>query len=57
MSLDKFITQVLNIKEDDLGEILPIEQSDGTLVIKLKLRFMGITREGWYIPPWLTGNV
>ena len=39
MSLDKFITQVLNIKEDDLGEILPIEQSDGTLVIKLKLRY------------------
>ena len=27
MSLDKFITQILNIKEEDLEEITPIMQS------------------------------
>ena len=38
MSLDKFITQILNIKEDDLEEITPIMQSDGTSIIKIRLK-------------------
>ena len=38
MSLDKFITQILNIKEEDLEEITPIMQSDGTSIIKIRLK-------------------
>jgi transposase len=38
MSLDKFITQILNIKEEDLEEITPIMQSDGSSIIKIRLK-------------------
>ena len=38
MSFNQFITQMLNIKEEDLEEIIPINQSDGTSILKLKLK-------------------
>ena len=38
MSLNQFITEILNIKEDDLEDIQPFKQSDDTLLIKLKLK-------------------
>jgi transposase len=38
MSLDKFITQILNIKEEDLEEITPIMQSNGSSIIKIRLK-------------------
>ena len=38
MSFDQFITQMLSIKEDDLEEITPINQSYDTSILKLKLK-------------------
>ena len=47
MSLDKFITQILNIKEDDLEEIAPIMQSDGTSIIKIRLKVHSALANGY----------
>ena len=38
MSLENFITDMLNIKLEDLENISPIKQSDGTIIVKLKLK-------------------
>ena len=38
MSLDNFITQILNIKEVELEDFIPIQQSDGSSIIKLRLK-------------------
>lgn len=38
MSLNQFITEILNIKEEDLEDVQPFKQSDDTLLIKLKLK-------------------
>ena len=38
MSQLQFITEFLNIKEDQIGEIKNINQTDGTILIKVKLK-------------------
>lgn len=37
MSLTQFIANILNISEDRIETLLSIPQSDGSIVIKLKL--------------------
>lgn len=37
MSLNQFITEMLNIKQEDIAELIPITQSDGAVIIKIKL--------------------
>ena len=37
MSLEKFITDMLNVELDELDSITSIPQSDDSIVIKLKL--------------------
>lgn len=41
MSLEQFITDLLNIKLDDIQEIYHLKQSDDSLIIKLKLNIHG----------------
>ena len=38
MSLEQFITDLLNVKSDDIQEIYHLKQSDESLIIKVKLK-------------------
>lgn len=38
MSLEKFITKLLNVKDSDLQELISLEKSDGSIDFKLKLK-------------------
>ena len=38
MSLEQFITDILNVKSDDIQEIYHLKQSDESLIIKVKLK-------------------
>ncbi len=37
MSLDQFITNMLNIKSEQIQELLTFSQSDGSMIIKIRL--------------------
>ena len=37
MSLEQFITDLLNVKSNDIQEIYHLKQSDESLIIKVKL--------------------
>ena len=36
MSLEQFITDLLNVKSDDIQEIYHLKQSDQSLILKMK---------------------
>ncbi len=38
MSLEQFITKLLNLKESDLQELVSLEKSDESIEFKLKLK-------------------
>ena len=38
MSLEQFITDILNVKSDNIQEIYHLKQSDESLIIKVKLK-------------------
>ena len=38
MSLEQFITDLLNVKSNDIQEIYHLKQSDESLIIKVKLK-------------------
>ena len=38
MSLEQFITDLLNVKADDIQEIYHLKQSDQSLILKVKLK-------------------
>ena len=38
MSLEKFITKLLNVKDSDLQELISLKKSDGSIDFKLKLK-------------------
>ena len=38
MSLEQFITELLNVKQDEIQEIYHLKQSDGSLILKVRLK-------------------